>query len=345
MPEINSPEQSNKDIRLLYVEDDLDAREELVIFLERRQYRMLVAKNGQEGLEIFLKERPEIVISDILMPEMNGLEMIREIKKYDAKVPTILLTAYFDPQYMQEAIELSVDHYVPKPVDLEKLLAAVGRCHENVSNRVAIEFCRADRKRLIAELQGALDKVKILSHEINQSVDLQEVFPPNDDADRQLDEIQTFEKETLASNPEGRTPAHKSFCATSQPSLQPLSDEIRQSFLLKLHENVFPYLDILSRRTKDHKNLEYINLVTENLRSLGDATIKSLSDPTLALTKREIMVADLIMHGKNTIQIADLLGLAPKSIESYRNRIRKKLRLNNQNTNLQQYLQSIFSYK
>ena len=120
-------------------------------------------------------------------------------------------------------------------------------------------------------------------------------------------------------------------------------EDFQQRILAQLNKTVIPYLDLLRQDTKTDKSIEYIDLITAHLHSVGESFVQNLGDPNLKLTKREILIADLVRQGKNTIEIADLLGLMPRSVESYRNRIRKKLQINNQKISLQQYLRSTFT--
>ena len=112
-------------IKLLYVEDDELIREELAETLEFDVKELIVAINGEEGLEKFKEYNPDVVITDIKMPKMNGLDMAGEIKKISPKTPVIVTTAFSDSNYLLKAIDIGIDKYVTKPVDLDKLYKAL----------------------------------------------------------------------------------------------------------------------------------------------------------------------------------------------------------------------------
>ena len=151
------------DISLLYVEDEEDTRELLALFLGRRVRQLLIAANGLEGLELYRKHKPDIVVTDIRMPFMNGLAMAREIKKIDWFAKVIVTTAHSDTAYFLEAIESEIDGYALKPLETEKLLLVIEKCVEIVECRRAARILREEREKLIVDLQVALDKVKLLS--------------------------------------------------------------------------------------------------------------------------------------------------------------------------------------
>ena len=112
-----------RNLKILYVEDDEMARDEIADFLEFEVGELKVASNGKEGLEIFNTFKPDIVITDINMPKMNGLEMAKEIKKISPKTPIIVTSAYSDSDYIIKAIEIGINKYVLKPIDIDELLA------------------------------------------------------------------------------------------------------------------------------------------------------------------------------------------------------------------------------
>ena len=120
-----------ENLYVLYVEDEEGTRNNLLYYLENSFNKVVVATNGIEALERFAKE-PEIdlVISDIHMPKMDGLEMIRKIKNIHPKMPCLLTTAYNDQEYLLEAIELGVVSYVVKPVDINLLFEKLRFAYE-----------------------------------------------------------------------------------------------------------------------------------------------------------------------------------------------------------------------
>ena len=111
------------DISVLYVEDDEFIREELSYTLERKVSKLFVAKNGEEGFELYKKEKPDLILMDIQMPYKNGYETtaeIRLLKKYN-KTPIIALTAGIVLGEKEKCLELGMDDYVSKPIVRSKL--------------------------------------------------------------------------------------------------------------------------------------------------------------------------------------------------------------------------------
>lgn len=113
-----------KNITILYAEDEAALREITLNILKGFTKKQFVAANGSEGLELFKENESEIdlIITDVNMPIMNGLEMIREIKKINPNIPIIVATAFSNTEYLLEAIDIGVDKYVLKPIDMKKLL-------------------------------------------------------------------------------------------------------------------------------------------------------------------------------------------------------------------------------
>lgn len=114
-----------KDITLLYVEDDPMTLEEIAFFLNKYVKKLIVAKNGKEGLELFKEHNPDMVITDIQMPIMDGLEMSKKIFEINPSVPIAVTTAYSDGQYLMKAIELGIDKYIIKPINMMEILAVI----------------------------------------------------------------------------------------------------------------------------------------------------------------------------------------------------------------------------
>jgi YesN/AraC family two-component response regulator len=116
---------------ILLVEDDALTSEQLGELLQEGSRQVLRAVNAEQGLRMYKETRPDIVITDILMPGMNGLEMAREIRKLDPSVPIIVITAYSETDDFEAAREL-LYNLILKPVDIGALQDTVSRCREKV---------------------------------------------------------------------------------------------------------------------------------------------------------------------------------------------------------------------
>lgn len=118
-----------KNITILYAEDEKDLREVTHQILKGFTKKQYVAQNGQEGLELFKKYEKEIdlIITDVNMPILNGLDMVKEIKKININIPIIVATAFSNKEYLLEAIDIGVDKYVLKPIDIAKLLQVMSQ--------------------------------------------------------------------------------------------------------------------------------------------------------------------------------------------------------------------------
>ncbi|RXJ85953.1 EAL domain-containing response regulator [Arcobacter cloacae] len=118
-----------KNITILYAEDEKDLREVTHQILKGFTKKQYVAQNGQEGLELFKKHEKEIdlIITDVNMPVLNGLDMVKEIKKININIPIIVATAFSNKEYLLEAIDIGVDKYVLKPIDIAKLLQVMSQ--------------------------------------------------------------------------------------------------------------------------------------------------------------------------------------------------------------------------
>ncbi len=118
-----------KNITILYAEDEKDLREVTHQILKGFTKKQYIAQNGQEGLELFKQYENEIdlIITDVNMPILNGLDMIKEIKKINLNIPIIVATAFSNKEYLLEAIDIGVDKYVLKPIDIAKLLQVMSQ--------------------------------------------------------------------------------------------------------------------------------------------------------------------------------------------------------------------------
>ncbi|MBI5484848.1 MAG: diguanylate cyclase [Deltaproteobacteria bacterium] len=118
------------DISLLYVEDEQSTREQVSGLLRRIVSTLYVASDGVEGLALYRQNMPDVVLSDIMMPRMDGLEMASQIRMIKPDCHIIVLTAYSDTEYLLECIAIGISQFAQKPVDFAKLSQTIGQCND-----------------------------------------------------------------------------------------------------------------------------------------------------------------------------------------------------------------------
>lgn len=121
-----------EDISLLYVEDDKDTSSEVEYFLKKRFKNVSIAYNGKEAFEIYEKTKPDIIISDIKMPIMTGLQMSSKIREKDNETQIIITSAYSDAKYLDDAISIGINTFLLKPLNLTQLFCTIKIASENI---------------------------------------------------------------------------------------------------------------------------------------------------------------------------------------------------------------------
>ncbi len=117
--------ERSKKFNVLFVEDDDALRESTANLFSTFFATVVTAVNGKEGLEKFKQRDWDIVISDLNMPVMNGLEMVREIKRKNPEQVVLITSAHDEAPYLLDLIDMGIDNFIVKPLDIEKLLQVV----------------------------------------------------------------------------------------------------------------------------------------------------------------------------------------------------------------------------
>ncbi|MDD5285191.1 MAG: sigma-54 dependent transcriptional regulator [Desulfuromonadaceae bacterium] len=128
-----------KCLTILLAEDEDELRHETAAFLEMYCGRVIQAANGREALALIDAHSPDLVISDIRMPVMDGLELADRMKTRSTDTPLIFCTAFTETSYLLKAIELGVNAFVRKPVDTDELLSVINKVALPVFQRLEIE--------------------------------------------------------------------------------------------------------------------------------------------------------------------------------------------------------------
>jgi len=159
-------------IKVLLVEDESTLAMIIKDTLEVQNFTIRIAENGEEGLLSFWKEKPDIVVTDVMMPKIDGFEMIRRIRNTDKQVPVLFLTARSAINDVVEGFEIGADDYLKKPFGMQELIvrirALVGRVaqYSKASCREMVEEYKFGKYTLnVVKQELTIDnKIKTLSH-------------------------------------------------------------------------------------------------------------------------------------------------------------------------------------
>lgn len=124
-----------KNIKILVVEDDDIVRENEVEYLQEYFENIYEAKDAIEALKIYEQIQPSIIITDIQMPKLNGLEFVQRIREKNDEVQIIVLTAFCDKEYLLKAIELKLVKYLVKPINEKEFYKVLQTCVNNLQNK------------------------------------------------------------------------------------------------------------------------------------------------------------------------------------------------------------------
>lgn len=157
---------------LLIAEDDPDIRKLLYTTLTFKGYRVVAAHNGREGLEFIQKERPLIVITDIMMPQLDGFGLVHRLRidPQTRDIPVVFITATYVSRADQEfALNIGATRFIQKPVDLEKFLATIEELLEQgplptVEPLKEFNFYDGYRKRLETKLDQKIKQITREEH-------------------------------------------------------------------------------------------------------------------------------------------------------------------------------------
>ncbi len=219
------------------------------------------AGNGMEGIELIRKEMPDIIITDIRMPEIDGLEMIRTIKNILPNSQIVILTGYRDFEYLQEALKLGASSYLLKPSKIEKLTAAIRKTCVELDLKKEWDANFSHYKDLFSKalpvlkeklLNDILHKVRINTREIEKDLDVFQL------------KIDSFRMIMVEIDSHSETGDHY--------NRQLYKFGIKNSF-----ESLY----------KDDYSLEYVNLDTDRLLFIMGSKVQSIEDTEEILSRAE----------------------------------------------------------
>jgi len=162
-----------KDCVLLYVEDEQSVQNQTKMILDDFVKEVRVASDGEEGLKMALEDDIDLIITDIMMPHKNGIEMLKELKEAGKDTPAIITTAFTETEYLMEAIKLKVDGFITKPINIKDLISSIYAVMLPKIQKEELKGCSYMVDALSILVGGK--KIEILKYIIN-NLDKEHVF-------------------------------------------------------------------------------------------------------------------------------------------------------------------------
>lgn len=125
-------------LKILYVEDDDSTREALKQFLRKKAGKVVTASDGEEGFRKYEEEKPDIIIADLLLPKLNGMEMLRKIRAAGGKCPVVITSSVEETSTILDAVDVGIVKYVVKPIVLDNLISVLNKVAEELRHSPVI---------------------------------------------------------------------------------------------------------------------------------------------------------------------------------------------------------------
>jgi DNA-binding NarL/FixJ family response regulator len=329
---------SNKSI--LLVDDEEAVLASVGWALEKNNFTVTTASDGQIAIDKLQTKQYDLVITDLLMPRVDGIGVLKLAKSLYPEIGVIVLTGYGEVGSAVRTLKLGADDYLQKPCDIHDLLNKARHSFEKQDLIARLRIRNTHLKREIA----ARKAVEIKLEESRANLE-QQVAERTAELTKTVDELKNVLETLLAKENELQEKNRELQDMNTALNIMlkrrdQEHSEIRKEIASKTVETVLPLLKKAqtqaSGSTKDYMETAQANLL--------DAFSKHPQDSVLTnakLAPRELQIVHYIRQNKTSKEIAGLLNLSVRTIESYRENIRKKIRITNQKKNLRKFLTSI----
>ena len=328
---------SNKSI--LLVDDEKTILTSIGWVLEKNNFEVTTAADGQQAIDLLRANRYDLVITDLMMPKVDGIAVLKQAKNISPDIGVIILTGYGDIRSAVETLTMGADDYLQKPCDFDDLLSKTKRSFERQSMIARLRDQNRQLKNEITTRKKYELQLQQSQANLEQQVQTRtaELTHTVEELHTVLNTLITREKELQEKNRE-LLDTNTTLSVMMKRRDKELHD-IRQEIVAKTVETVLPLLkkaqSKVSGSARDYMVTAQANLLDIFTEQPHDSILNHAK-----LAPRELQIIQYIRQNKSTKEMAHLLGLTVSTIESYRENIREKLRIKNKKINLKKFLTS-----
>ena len=265
-----------------------------------------LAHSGEEAVEKTMSLRPDLILMDIMIPgNLDGIQVAEKVKA-ELDIPVIFLTAFSEDKIIERAKQTEPYGYIVKPFQDRELKASI---------EIALYKKEMERrlKKSEMQLQKAHDKLEQRVEERTRELKIKA---------KSLEEVNIAMEVLLKKRQEDKI-------------------EIEDNVLTNVKELIEPYFRKINKTKLDDQQKVLLSILAANLKEITSPFTRRMSLKHLNLTPTEIRIANLIRHGRSTKKIAEFMDISPRTVDTHRKNIRRKIGLQQKRANLRSYLLSI----
>lgn len=314
--------------KILIIEDTVSLREQIEFTLRMEGYEVFTAENGREGVRLALQLKPDLILCDIVMPEMDGYDVILSLKGFDKlfSTPFIYITALSERKNFREGMELGADDYLVKPFSIDELIKAVTtqlNKSDNLEKRIKlqIDWLENDIQSRVAELKQEAEHQKIMINEISVAHD--KILEELNEKQAQLmqEALRSIETNVLL-----------------QEMAKQLQEELLKNGLPDNYRNTLS--NLRNRIRKRSVLLNNWTIFQMKFDLIYPEISTSLISKYPSLTSQDRLIISAIFTSLNNKQLSVILNVQPASIRKYKYRLKLKLGLD-KNEDIVQFINKL----
>lgn len=312
-----------QDKSILLVDDERLILHSIERELKLRHFGVTPAASGEDAIAALESDHFDLVITDLMMTGLDGFQVLKKAKKISPHTSVIIVTGYSDITSAIDALRLGADDYLQKPFDMNELFFRMSRCFDK------------------QELARQLTTHKEL---LNQNaVKLLDLATANTMLTKEISKRKAAEA-TLRKR-EAELEAKNKSLEEANIAMQVLlakrgadKKRLEEKMIANINELILPYVEKLKKTNLDSLQGAYVGKLEAHLNTVYSRFSKGISYKFLKLSPVETRIANYVREGRTTKEIADLLHLSPRTIETHRRNIRKKIGITNKKETLRTIL-------